>query len=153
MYRRHVMFRALGPYVVAPCIIGESKTRLAMPVLLIYPLDQRGQFILFYVVFTSFPPSHHGSVWLLPVISLLLAKTVSPVRACLIIWRERFRGNQKEDDRGPLSIQSSLLWMIHEYTCVSISLDGSYIYTIHTVLSIVPQISASFSLSLSPWIN
>jgi hypothetical protein len=40
--------------------------------------------------------------------------------------------------------------MIHEYTCVSISLDGSYIYTIHTLLSIVPQIAASFSLSLSP---
>ncbi len=44
-----------------------------------------------------------------PVISLLFSNTVSPVRACLIIWCERFRWTQKEDDRGPLSIQSSLL--------------------------------------------
>jgi hypothetical protein len=29
--------------------------------------------------------------------------------ACLIIWWERFRGTQKEDDRGPLSSQSSLM--------------------------------------------
>jgi hypothetical protein len=29
--------------------------------------------------------SHHGRVWLLPVISLLLTNTVSPVRACLSI--------------------------------------------------------------------
>jgi hypothetical protein len=64
--------------------------------------------ILFSVVFTPSPPSHghHGSVWLLYVISLLLTNTVSPVRACLIIWWERFRGTQKEDDRWPLSIQS-----------------------------------------------
>jgi hypothetical protein len=32
--------------------------------------------------------------------------TVSPVRACLSKWLERFRKTQKEDDRGPLSIQS-----------------------------------------------
>ncbi len=38
------------------------------------------------------PPSHHGSGWLLPVISLLLTNTVSPVRACLSIWWERLRG-------------------------------------------------------------
>jgi hypothetical protein len=43
-----------------------------------------------------------------PVISLLLTNTVSPVRACLIILWERFRGTQKEDDSGPLGIQSSL---------------------------------------------
>ncbi len=47
--------------------------------------DQRGQCILFSVVFTPSPPSHHGSVWALPVISLLLTNTVSPVRAFLII--------------------------------------------------------------------
>jgi hypothetical protein len=45
---------------------------------------------------------------LLPVISLPLKNTVLPVRACLSIWLERFRGSQKEDERGPLSIQSSL---------------------------------------------
>ncbi len=57
----------------------------------------------FFVVFIPPPPSQHGSDWLLPVISLLLTNTVSPVRACLSTWLERFRGNQKEDERGPLS--------------------------------------------------
>ncbi len=38
-----------------------------------------------------------------------LTNTVSPLRACLSIWWERFRDSQKEYDRGPLSIQSSLL--------------------------------------------
>ncbi len=33
-------------------------------------------------------------VWVLPVISLLLISTVSPVRACIIIRWERFRGTQ-----------------------------------------------------------
>ncbi len=46
-------------------------------------------------------------------ISLLLTNTVSPVRACVSIWLERFRGTQKEDDRGPLSINSSLDWRLH----------------------------------------
>ncbi len=62
---------------------------------------------------SSFPPSHHSSVWLLPVISLLLNNTVLPVRTCLSIWWERFCGTQKEDDRGPLSIQSSLARHVH----------------------------------------
>ncbi len=34
--------------------------------------------------------------------------TVSPLRYCIIIRWERFRVTQKEDDRGPFSIQSSL---------------------------------------------
>ncbi len=67
-----------------------------------------GRSVLFSVVFTLSPPSHHGSVWLLPAISLLLTNTVSPVRAYISIWCERFHGTQKEDDRGPLSFQSSL---------------------------------------------
>jgi hypothetical protein len=57
---------------------------------------------LLYVVFTPSPPSHHSSVWVLPIISLLLTNTLSPMRACLSICWERFRGTQKEDDRGPL---------------------------------------------------
>ncbi len=64
----------------------------------------RGQCILFSVVFTLSPPSHHvGSVWFLPVISLLLRvpNTVSPGRGLPIHMREeRFQ----EDDRAPLSI-------------------------------------------------
>jgi hypothetical protein len=34
--------------------------------------NQLGQYILFSVVFTLPPPSHHGIVWLLPYSSLLL---------------------------------------------------------------------------------
>ncbi len=71
---------------------------------------------LFSVVFTPPSPSH-GSVWLLHVTSLLLTNTVSPVRTCPMpnaphcpsIWLERFCGSQREDERGPLSIQSSLV--------------------------------------------
>ncbi len=44
------------------------------------------------VVFTPHSPSIIGSVWLLPAISLLLTNTVSPVRASLSLWLERFRG-------------------------------------------------------------
>ncbi len=33
--------------------------------------SQWGQRILFYVVFTPPPPSHHGIAWVLPVISLV----------------------------------------------------------------------------------
>jgi hypothetical protein len=61
-------------------------------------LYQLGQCILFTVVFTPFPPcSHHGSVWLLPVISLLLTNTVFPVRALPIYmigevsWEPKWR--------------------------------------------------------------
>ncbi len=72
-------------------------------------LTQRSQCILFSVVFTPPSHSHHGSVWLLPVISLL-TNTVSVVRACLSIWLERFYGTQKENECGPFSIQSFLHW-------------------------------------------
>jgi hypothetical protein len=71
-------------------------------------LIQRGQCILFSVVFTpsptSHPASHHGSVWILPVISLFSTNTLSQVRA----WRGFVR-TKKEDESGPLIIQSSLL--------------------------------------------
>jgi hypothetical protein len=72
------------------------------------------------------PPSHYdrclGPI-ILPVIFLLLTNTVPvPVRACLSIWLERFRGAQKENDGAPLSIQSSLspriwkVWLRSWYT-------------------------------------
>ena len=70
-------------------------------------LPQLGQCILFSVDFTPSPPpattADFGSY-----LSLLWTNTASLVRACLIIWWERFRGSQKEDDCGSLSIQSSL---------------------------------------------
>jgi hypothetical protein len=64
---------------------------------------QRGQYILFSVVFI-FPPQS-GSVWLLTVISILFTITFSAERACLSIhdWRD-FEGYQKEDKHGQLSI-------------------------------------------------
>ncbi len=68
-------------------------------------MNQQGQCILFSVVFTPNPSSHHGFVRLLPAISLLI---VSPVWVCLTTWWERFPGTQKEDEcGGPLGIQSS----------------------------------------------
>ncbi len=63
---------------------------------------------LFSVVFTPSLPSHHGSVWVLPVISMLLTNTVSPVQARITICLESFRGTQKEDEFGPLSVHSIL---------------------------------------------
>ncbi len=65
---------------------------------------------LFYVVFIPSPPSHYGSVWVLPVISLFLTNTVSPVQACLTKWWERFRGTQKEDECWPLLLVFNSLW-------------------------------------------
>jgi hypothetical protein len=53
---------------------------------------------------SSQPPN--GSVWVLPVLSNTV---LPPVRACITILWERFRGTPKKDDRGPPSIQSSLV--------------------------------------------
>ncbi len=75
--------------------------------LVIYDRYQQGQCILSSVVFTPSLFSHHGSVWVLPLISLLFSGTDSPVRACLFIGWERFRGTQQKDDLGPLGIKSS----------------------------------------------
>ncbi len=60
--------------------------------------------ILFSVVFTPSPCSHHGSVWFLPVSSLLLTNTLSPVRARLSIWWEKFVGPKKKTIVGLLVI-------------------------------------------------
>ncbi len=54
------------------------------------------------------PPNRHCSVWLLPVISLLLTNTIPPERACLSIWLERFRRSQKEKKR-PCIFNSSMV--------------------------------------------
>jgi hypothetical protein len=37
-------------------------------------------------------------------LSILLTNAVSPVRACISIWWERFRGTQKKDELEPLCI-------------------------------------------------
>ncbi len=54
---------------------------------------------MFSVVFTPSPPAATAVIGSSSVISLLLNNTVSPVRACLSIRLERFRGSQKEDER------------------------------------------------------
>ncbi len=46
-------------------------------------LNHRGHCLWISVIFTTPPTSNHGSVGVLPVISLLLTHTVSPVRVFL----------------------------------------------------------------------
>jgi hypothetical protein len=65
-------------------------------------------YFAFCRLYPSPPPGHHGSVWLLPVISLLLTNAVSSMRTCLSIRFEKFLETQKEDECEPLSIKSSL---------------------------------------------
>jgi hypothetical protein len=85
-----------------PFTLSTPSTRVMSPI-----------YFIFCRLYPFSPYSHHGSVCFLPVVSLLLANTVPPVRACLIIWWERFRGTQKADDRGPPSIRSSLCQPLH----------------------------------------
>jgi hypothetical protein len=50
------------------------------------------------------------------------------VQACLSIWLERFRGSQKEDEFGPLSIQFSLILALSQHV------QYSRLYcTVHTI--------------------
>jgi hypothetical protein len=56
----------------------------------------RAQYILLSVVFTPSFPAMLGSIWILPVISLLLTNTVSPVRACLSYDERGFVGPKKK---------------------------------------------------------
>ncbi len=97
------LIHVIVQFVVHKSLIGcIPQSWLKMAENLAETWQQRGQSIFFH------PPSHKVRFLVLPVFSLLLSNIVSPVRACLIIWWERFRGTQKEDDRGPLGIQSSV---------------------------------------------
>ncbi len=78
-----------------------------------------------------------------PVIFLLLANTVSSVRACLSILLDRFRGTQKEDECRPLSIQSSLLFPI--FLTIKTLLMLGFIFLLSTVPELV--------LNLCVWVN
>ncbi len=62
---------------------------------------------LIYFVFCRLYPFSPPSQFLGPWHLVLLINTVSTIRACLSLWWERFRWTQKEDNHGPLSIQSS----------------------------------------------
>ncbi len=79
------------------------------------------------------PLSQHGSVWVLTLTSLLLkTNNVSRGRACLSIWVTRFRGTQNEDDRGPVSIQSSL-WVTIERKPVEFAFPLDFVHTVHNL--------------------
>ncbi len=45
------------------------------------------------------------------------------MRACLSIWSERFRVNQNEDERGSLSINSSMPWAMNIFTSATGPMD------------------------------
>jgi hypothetical protein len=93
------------PILNCPFIQPTVQTGKILSAPTLYSVLPNGANVFFLsVVFTLPPPSHHGSVWLLPVIYLFLTITVSRVRACLSIWLERFRGSQEDDERLALSI-------------------------------------------------
>jgi hypothetical protein len=79
--------------------------------LMLWPL--RGQCILISVVFT--PPSPQPPRPFVAPTCLLSRNNVSPVRACLSIWLERFRVSQKWDDRGPLRIFNSSMFDLKSF--------------------------------------
>jgi hypothetical protein len=92
------MFRILEQYLVW-LRMRANKEQGCSPTLAYFKLftqclDWLSTGPMFFVFCRLYPfsPSHHSRVWVLPVISLLSTYTVSPVRACLIIWLERFRG-------------------------------------------------------------
>ncbi len=76
--------------------------------------DQLGQCILFYVVFTFPPLSHHSNVWLLPVISQLTL-----YRRCGLAypydWRG-FVGPKKKTSMGLPVFNSSMSMMLHNWS-------------------------------------
>ncbi len=74
-----------------------------------------------YFVFCRLYPFSPSSVWLLPLISLLLTYNVSRVRACLTISSERFRGNQMEDECALLSILFLYALWRNTYLCIPIN--------------------------------
>ncbi len=115
-----------------------------------YSAPQRGQCILFAVVFTpSSPTSNHGSVWVLPFISLLLTDIVSRVRswACPSIWLERFRGTQKELVFNPLWCTPSVA---HQHIHCNFNTLPPPPSTVGQLLTHSP-ISDSFGNFLSHW--
>ncbi len=93
---------------------------------------QRGQCLLFSVVFAHSPLATPAVF-----ISLLLANTVPPVRACLIIWWERFRRIQKEDDRGPgFNILNFSFQTSAQYNAQACSARGlNYFFTMQHVIT------------------
>ncbi len=80
MYSRYKYIYIYLTFFKTGTIIQKTKKKIQF-----YRVRQRGQGILFSVFFT--PPS--------PV-------TNTTVFGSLSVWLERFRGSQKEDERGPL---------------------------------------------------
>ncbi len=97
------------------------------------PFLQRGRCVLFSAVFTPSPPSHHGSVWVLPVISLLLTNTISPVRTCLSMIGEVSQDPKRAWAGIFYSIQSSLVFSIWGFTRNVMTLTTTILLNIFTL--------------------
>jgi hypothetical protein len=75
-------------------------------------LFRRGNVFLFSVVFTPPLPCHHGGVWLLSAISLLLTNTVSPPARAAYPYDWRGFVKAKKKTIVGLSIFSSTLYSL-----------------------------------------
>jgi hypothetical protein len=81
---------------------------------------------VFCRLYPFFSRLYHSSVWVLPVISLLLTNTVLPVRACLIIWCERLQWTP----RG----QCILFSVVFTHSPPGTALFGSYLSSLISLL-------------------
>ncbi len=106
--------------------------------------------MLFFVVFTPSPPRPPGSEWLLAVIVLRLTNSVSRVQASLSKWSERFRRNQKEDERWPFGINSSMPLPNDLITTVC-TLRNVLILPWKTLKGVWHEIFDFFHESVIPW--
>ncbi len=110
-------------FLVCPCRLYLSYPIIFPSCIPVASCRQQGQCILFSVVFTASPLSHHGSICLLPFISLLLTYTVSPVRACLSKWLELFRGTQKKTSVGLFVFNSLYLQGLNSWKHKSLNTE------------------------------
>jgi hypothetical protein len=113
----HLQYSGAVPSLFSSCSepwqVKAAGLYLKLPGLGEQRLCQRGQCILIYAVFPILysPPSHRGSVCLLPVISQLLLLKLAMYHGCgladLYDWRG-FVGPKTKTSLGFFSIQSSL---------------------------------------------
>ncbi len=85
---------------------------------------------VFCRLYPSPTPSHHGSVWVLPVIFLLITNTVSPVRACYPYDGRGFVGTKKKTIVGLLvfiTLWSGPNQSVYLHLCWPISYSWRYV--------------------------
>ncbi len=100
------------------CGLTDTFPRCCKPERMKRSIPLNGANVLCFLSSSPPPQPPSRSVWLLPVISLLLTNIVSR-GACLSIWLERFRGSQKDDERGPLSWKG--YWFFRSWTAGGIN--------------------------------